>query len=245
MQRTFDKMGSARAITMALAVAAFAMLIASGPGTRFGLWPWMTGLTLLQWAAYTGIAAASLAAVLVLLLAVPRWRTRPWVPVLALCISLAAIAPPLIALSQAKRLPLIHDITTDYFDPPAFVALQAERNKAPNGSAYGGLEVAAAQQKAYPDIKSIVVKSSPADAIQRALDAARSMGWEVVSTDAPSGRIEATDTTAWFGFKDDIVVRVRPEGTGSRIDVRSVSRVGDSDLGANAKRIRGFIAKLA
>ncbi|MGZ5033630.1 MAG: DUF1499 domain-containing protein [Usitatibacter sp.] len=245
MQRTFDKMGSARAITMAIAVAALAMLASSGPGTKLGLWPWMTGLTLLKWAAYTGIAAAILAAVLVLLLVVPRWRTRPWVPVLALCISLAAITPPLIAFSQAKSVPPIHDITTDYFDPPAFVALLAERNKAPNGSAYGGPEVAAAQQKAYPDIKSIMVKSSPADAIQRALDAARSLGWEVVSTDAPSGRIEATDTTAWFGFKDDIVVRVRPEGTGSRIDVRSVSRVGRSDVGANAKRIRGFIAKLA
>lgn len=245
MQRTFDKMGSARAITMALAVAALAMLISSGPGTRLGLWPWMTGLTLMKWAAYTGIAAAVVAAVLVLLLVVPRWRTRPWVPVLALCIALAAIAPPLIALQHAKSAPPIHDITTDYFNPPAFVALLAERNKSPNGSAYGGQEVAAAQQKAYPDIKSIVVKSSPADAVQRALDAARSMGWEVVSTDARSGRIEATDTTAWFGFKDDVVVRVRPEGTGSRIDVRSVSRVGKSDLGANARRIRGFIAKLA
>jgi uncharacterized protein (DUF1499 family) len=245
MQRTFDKLGSARAISMALAVAALAMLIASGPGTRLGLWPWMTGLTLMEWAAYTGIVAAVLAAILVLLLVVPRWRARPWVPVLALCIALAAIAPPLILLQHAKSLPEIHDITTDYFDPPVFVALLAERNKSPNGSAYGGQDVAAAQQKAYPDIKSIVLKRSPADAVQRSLDAARSMGWEVVSSDAPSGRIEATDTTAFFGFKDDIVVRVRPQGTGSRIDVRSVSRVGESDVGANAKRIRGFIAKLA
>ena len=245
MQRTFDKMASARAITMALAVAALAMLAFSGPGTRFGLWPWMTGLALMKWAAYTGIAAALFAAILVLLLAVPKWRTRPWVPVLALCIALAAITPPLIALQHAKSLPQIHDITTDYFDPPGFVALLAERNKSPNGSAYGGPQVAAAQQKAYPDIKSIVVKSAPASAFQKALDAARSMGWEVVSSDAPSGRIEATDTTTWLGFKDDIVVRVKPDVPGSRIDVRSVSRVGESDLGANAKRIRGFIARLA
>ncbi|HEX7466433.1 MAG TPA: DUF1499 domain-containing protein, partial [Usitatibacter sp.] len=85
----------------------------------------------------------------------------------------------------------------------------------------------------------------PQKATQSAIDAARACGWEVVSSDAPSGRIEATDTSLWFGFKDDIVVRVRPDGAGSRVDVRSVSRVGKSDIGANAKRVRGFLARLA
>jgi uncharacterized protein (DUF1499 family) len=72
------------------------------------------------------------------------------------------------------------------------------------------------------------------------------MGWEIVASDAPAGRIEATDTTTWFGFKDDIIVRVRPEASGgSRVDVRSVSRLGESDVGANAKRVRKYLAKLA
>jgi uncharacterized protein (DUF1499 family) len=235
----------ARALVMAVAVAAFAMLISSGPGTRYGLWPWQTGLTLLRWAAYTGLAGAVGAVGLILLLVVPRWRARPWIPVLALCIALAAAAPPLILLEQAKKVAPIHDISTDVFDPPGFVALAAERALAPNGAKYGGPEIAAQQQKGYPDIKSLIVKTPPAETVQRAIDAARREGWQIVASDTPTGRVEATDTTSWFGFKDDIVVRVRPEGTGSRVDVRSVSRVGKSDLGTNAKRVRGFLARLA
>jgi uncharacterized protein (DUF1499 family) len=166
------------------------------------------------------------------------------VPLAALIVALVAIAPPLILRNQAKGVPPIHDITTDTFDPPRFVALLAERQKAINGADYGGPAIAAQQQQAYPDIKSLVVKTPPAETVQRALDAARSLGWEVAASDAPSGRIEATATTGWFGFKDDIVIRVRPEGSGSRVDVRSVSRVGKSDLGANAKRVREFLAKV-
>lgn len=245
MQFTFDRMAKARLITMALAVGAFVMVVGAGPGTKHGLWPWMVGLTMLKWATYLGMLAAAVAAVLVLLLAVPRWRARPWIPLVALCIALAAIAPPLILLSQAKQVPPIHDITTDVTDPPAFVALAELRGKEPNGAAYGGPEVAAQQQKAYPDIRTVLVKAAPREAHQAAIDAARSLGWEVIASDAASGRVEATDTTGWFGFKDDVVVRVRPEGSGSRIDVRSVSRVGKSDLGANAKRVRQFLAKVA
>ena len=235
----------ARALVMAVAVAAFTMLIASGPGTRMGLWPWETGLELLKWAAYTGLAAGAAALALIVLAAVPRWRARVWVPILALVFAAAAAAPPVILLEEAKKAPPIHDVTTDPFDPPVFVALLPERTKSPNGAAYGGAAIAAAQQRAYPDIKSLILKAPPQEAIQRAIDAARACGWEIVSSDAASGRIEATATTRWFGFKDDVVVRVRPEaGGGSRVDVRSVSRVGESDVGANAKRIREFLSRL-
>jgi uncharacterized protein (DUF1499 family) len=230
---------------MAVCVAAFVMLVASGPGTRLGLWPWQTGLALVKWAAYTGMAGAVGAATLILLLAVPRWRARAWVPIVALCYALAAFVPPVILLEQAKSVPPIHDITTDPFDPPAFNALLPVRKQSPNGAEYGGMEIAKQQQRAYPEIKTLVVKSAPADTVQKAIDAARSLGWEIVASDAPTGRIEATDTTLWFGFKDDVVVRVRPEGAGSRVDVRSVSRVGQSDVGANAKRIRKFLDRLA
>ncbi len=231
---------------MAVAVAAFTMLIASGPGTRLGIWPWMTGLSLMKWAAYTGLAAAAGAIVLVALLVVPRWRAGAWSPILALGLALGAALPPILLLEQAKSVPAIHDITTDPFDPPVFVALMEERTKAPNGAAYGGTQIAAEQQRAYPDIKSLVLKAPPNEAMQRAIDAARKLEWEIVSSDAPSGRIEATATTRWFGFKDDVVVRVRPEtGGGSRVDVRSMSRVGKSDVGANAKRIREFLSRLS
>lgn len=245
MQPRTDSLAKARWIVLALAALALAMLLVSGPGTRYGLWPWQAGLALVKWGFFAGVAAAVGALALLLLLAFPRFRARPWMAVLALCMAVATIAPPLILLGQAKRVPPIHDISTDTADPPAFVGLLEERRKAPNGFAYGGEPVAAQQRRAYADIKPVIVKTAPRETTQRAIDAARAMGWEVVVADAATGRVEAIDTSTWFGFKDDIVVRVRPEGQGSRIDVRSVSRVGMSDLGANAKRIRRLLAKLA
>lgn len=233
----------ARAVVMALALLALAMMLASGPGTRLEAWPWQFGLALLKYAAYAGLAAALGALLLLLALAIPKLRARPWAPLLALCIGLAAAAPPLLLLSKAKSLPLIHDVSTDLADPPAFVALLEARKAAPNGAAHGGEKVAAEQRRGYPDIGPLLVKAPPAEAALKALDAARALGWTIAAADA--GRIEATDTTLFFGFKDDVVVRIRPEGPGSRIDVRSVSRVGLSDVGANAKRIREFLARLA
>jgi uncharacterized protein (DUF1499 family) len=238
-------MGAARALVMAVCVAAFVMLVASGPGTRMGLWPYQTGISLVKWAAYTGMAGAVGAVGLLLLLVVPRWRARPWVPLVGLCFALAAFVPPLILLEQAKSVPPIHDITTDPFDPPAFHSLLAIRRMTPNGADYGGMEIAKQQQQAYPDVKSLIVKTPPNETVQKAIDKARSLGWYIVASDAPAGRIEATDTTTWFGFQDDIVIRVRPEPTGSRVDVRSVSRVGKSDVGANAKRIREFLKAMS
>ena len=176
---------------MAVAAAAFLMLLFSGPGTRLGWWTWQTGLGLLKWAAYLGLAGAAAALVLIVLLVVPRWRIRSWVPVLALCFGVAAAAPPMILLEHAKAVPPIHDITTDVFDPPQFVALAAIRTAAPNGLKYGGMDIAAQQQKGYPDIKSLVLKDPPQKATQSAIDAARACGWEVVSSDAPTGRIAA------------------------------------------------------
>jgi uncharacterized protein (DUF1499 family) len=239
-------MRAARALVMAVCVAAFVMLVASGPGTRMGLWPWQTGLSLVKWAAWTGMIGSAAALVLVLLTVVPRWRARAWVPLVALAYGVIAFVPPLLLLQKAKALPPIHDISTDPFDPPAFKALMPVRQQAPNGAAYGGTEIAKQQNQAYPDIKPLVLKTPPAETVQKAIDAARSLGWEIVSTDAPAGRIEATDTSMWFGFKDDVVVRVLPDPSGgSRVDVRSVSRVGKGDIGANAKRVREFLAKLA
>jgi uncharacterized protein (DUF1499 family) len=238
-------LGIARTLALVAALAAMAMVLTCGPGTRMEAWSWQTGLGMLIWAFYLGAAAAVVSLVLVVLLAIPRFRARPWVPVASLAIALAAIAPPLMMLSVDKSVPRIHDITTDTANPPAFVGLLEVRRKASNGFAYGGEAIAAEQRKAYPDLKALVLKSPPRETVQRAIDAARSLGWEVVASDAEAGRIEATDTTMWFGFKDDIVIRIQPDPEGSRVDVRSVSRVGLSDLGANAKRIRAFLGKLS
>ena len=239
-------MRSVRLFALGLGLLALAFLLASGPVTRANLWPWQTGLRVYSWGAYAGLAAAGLGLVLALLAAVPRWREGAWMPVVALCAGLAAAAPPIILLKRAEALPNIHDITTDPFNPPGFVTLRGVRMTVPNGVDYGGIGIAAQQQKGYPDIKPAILKAAPNEAMQRAIDAARSLGWEVVASDAATGRLEATDTTTWFGFKDDIVVRIRPEASGgSRVDVRSASRVGSSDVGANAARVREFLARLA
>jgi uncharacterized protein (DUF1499 family) len=180
----------------------------------------------------------------VLLMLLPRARPQRGALAAALLVGLVVAWIPWNGMRQARSLPPIHDISTDTADPPAFVAVLPLRADAPNSAEYAGEAIAEAQRAGYPDLAPVALPAPPADAFARALEAARAMGWEIVDADPASGRIEATDTTFWFGFKDDVVVRVRPEGDGSRIDVRSVSRVGGSDVGANAARIRGYIARL-
>ena len=232
-----------RGCVLCAALIAALMLGLSGPGIWMDLWDWRFAFKLLKWAAYAGMATAALS---VLMLLIPRTRRGGAVTLgLALVASVIAAAPPIALLKTAEGLPDIHDITTDTENPPAFVALLAERRASRNGADYGGEKVASEQKKGYPDIQPIVVAQPPAQAFARALEAARQMGWAIASDDAASGRIEATATTYWFRFKDDVVVRVRPEGSGSRIDVRSVSRVGSSDVGANAKRIREYRSRLS
>jgi len=106
-----------------------------------------------------------------------------------------------------------------------------QRKNAPNSPEYGGPEVAAKQRAAYPDLAPATLSVAPEKAFERALTAARKMGWGIVDENVTDGRIEATDTTFWFGFKDDIAIRIAPADHGSRVDIRSVSRVGKSDLG--------------
>ena len=100
------------------------------------------------------------------------------------------------------------------------------------------------QREGYPDLAPATLPVPRDQAFDRALAVAQAEGWEIVTADKASGRIEATDTTRWFGFKDDIVVRLTPWGSGTRVDMRSVSRVGRSDVGTNARRIEGFFDAL-
>jgi uncharacterized protein (DUF1499 family) len=140
--------------------------------------------------------------------------------------------------------PPIHDITTDTQNPPHFDAILPLRQNTPNSAQYGGESVAAQQRQAYPDIQPALLEASPEKAFDAALASARELGWKIVATDTQQGRIEATDTTLWFGFKDDVVIRISPNDGGSRVDMRSVSRVGRSDIGKNAERIRNFMEAL-
>jgi uncharacterized protein (DUF1499 family) len=144
---------------------------------------------------------------------------------------------------KASKVPAIHDISTDVENPPAFSAVAPIRRGAPNPVEYGGPAIAEQQRKAYPDIGPVALDAPPDQAFQRALDAARDMGWEIVDANPAQGRIEATATTWWFGFKDDVVIRVSATEGGSKIDVRSLSRVGKSDVGTNAARIRAYLSR--
>lgn len=231
-----------RVLVVLAALAAAALLLAAGLGYRLGWWHYRTGFDLLRWASYVGLAAAVLAAAA---LALPGLRGR-WAFGLAgaLAVALGATYVPLQWQSRGQSLPRIHDISTDTENPPPFVAVLPLRKDAPNGAAYGGKELAEQQRKAYPDVQPLVLSVPPQAGFARALDAAGSMGWTIVAANGAEGSIEATDTTLWFGFTDDIVIRVAPAPEGSRIDVRSVSRVGRSDFGANARRIRQYLAKL-
>ena len=214
-------------LVLTIAVVAALVLLLAGPGTRLGLWDFRTGFAMMRWAVFIGLGGAALAIVM------------------ALVLGLLVAFIPWNAMRGAKQVPPIHDISTDTANPPAFVAILPLRADAPNPASYGGPEIADQQITAYPDLRSHTTQVPAPQAFDQALAAARAMGWQIVASDPASGRIEASDTTRWFGFIDDVVIRVQAEGAGSRIDVRSVSRVGKSDAGANARRIRAYLAALA
>lgn len=227
---------------LALAVVAIVGLLIAGPGYRLGLWHFSVSFKLMQYAAFAGIGAVLLSLAGLIL----DWRgNRSLLPAIAgLLLGAVASGLPTAKLLAVKKLPYIHDISTDTQAPPEFIAVLPLRADAPNPAVYEGAEIAAQQQAAYPDIQPLLLNQPPDEAFERALTVARESGWQIVAAEKSAGRIEATDTTFWFGFKDDVVIRITPAPTGSRIDVRSVSRVGKSDVGANAARIRRYLTAL-
>ena len=157
-------------------------------------------------------------------------------------LGLGLATPMLYGIFQpTKRAPAIHDITTDTVNPPEFLVLDSTRSGAKNSLVYAGESVATIQQKAYPYIKPIYSNLSAMNAYTKALGVAKSKGWKIVAEDPKAFRFEATAQTSFFGFKDDVVVEVTPISNESRIDIRSVSRVGRSDQGVNAARIVEFV----
>ncbi len=161
-----------------------------------------------------------------------------------LVLGVIAAGLPAMSINTARHSP-IHDVSTDRDNPPQFVAVLPLRTaaKAANSTDYDA-KTAELQKETYPDIGPLHLDVPPAQAFNRAAAAANSMKWDVIITDPAQGRIEATATTFWFGFKDDVVVRVAADGSGSRVDVRSLSRIGKSDVGANAKRVREYLTKV-
>ncbi len=189
-----------------------------------------------------GFLAAAVSSLLLVLRMVRRTGLRDREALAALAAVVVVGAFPLAALLSGGGAPPIHDITTDTDDPPAFVAAVALNT--PGRTEYDPA-VAGQQRAAYPDLGPAMLPVAPADAFDRARAVVGEMGWELLADDAAALRIEATDRSFWFGFPDDVVVRVAADGgTGSRVDVRSLSRVGGGDLGVNARRVREFVAVL-
>jgi uncharacterized protein (DUF1499 family) len=225
-----------------IALVGLALLGAAGPAYRLGV-PLASAFAVVRWAAYISLGGA---AVSVAALVWSRRKARTGAAVVAglgVVIGILTAAIGYGWLRQAQGAPPLHDVTTDLENPPSFDALAAQR---PGGSnpltRSGGVDQL--QRQHYPDLAPVIVSQPPGLVFDRARLVAENQGWAIVTSDAAAGRLEATDTTRWFGFTDDIVVRLTPWGTGTRVDVRSVSRHGTTDTGTNARRIRRFLKAL-
>lgn len=220
-----------------LALIILIILPVSALGTRFGLWPFNIGIQLLLGAVVVGLLIQVINAIWLLRKPVPATKSAlRWGSLFALP-ALILVAAFMQSRDDAQA--GIHNISTDINNPPQFTAAVAQRGADSNPLEYT-TEVATVQQKFFPDVNTISTKRTPLQAFENSLAIAQSMGWEVYAQDADLGHIEAVDTTFWFGYKDDIVIRITANDSGSLVDLRSVSRVGVSDLGANAKRIGKF-----
>jgi uncharacterized protein (DUF1499 family) len=233
---------------LALAAVALILLVLAPLGWRAGWWHFRVSFFyLMEYSAYIGAGAAVISLIGVVAALVTSNRRALVLGLVGLIGGAVLAYVPWSFWHITSQLPRIHDISTDTDNPPTFSAVlplrQAEQG---NPVAYEA-DVAKQQKQAYPDIAPVTTALAPADAFNRALDSAKAQGWTIVATDPAQGRIEASQSTFWFRFTDDVVIRVaaRADGQpGSRIDVRSVSRQGRHDFGVNAARVRMYIAAL-
>ena len=230
--------------TLFLLALTAVLLAVAGPGHRTGLLSLNISFLMLL----VGIVGAVLCVALGLIAMI--WNLRRGSRGLAFGAALALLVGAGLVLNFAawtlagREVPRIHDISTDIVNAPEFVAIVPLREGAPNPPGYAGGRVAEQQRAAYPDIEPIRVRVAADEVFAAALGVASDMGWALVAQAPGEGRIEATATTGYFGFKDDVVIRVRRGDDETVVDVRSKSRVGLSDLGTNAARIRDFRDRL-
>lgn len=223
-------------------------------GTKFGLFDWRIGFGLMtyQLGGIALLSAGALAVIGLLLSVLVTPRRGAVSALIALLIPALGLGYALYVRQQAQDIPPIHDISTDLVDPPSFSEGVASARAAIGGNDLDLLDKRTGdgrayidlQREVYGDIAPVITSASPAAAYEAALALAEAQGWSVERADSAALVIEATTSTFWYGFIDDIVIRVRPEGTGARVDMRSVSRVGRSDLGANAARMRPYLSEL-
>jgi uncharacterized protein (DUF1499 family) len=228
-----------------ITVCVAGLIVASaGPLYRYGGLEIEPTFAVFRYGFYVAVAGAALGLATLVPTRPGDHRRGFLAALLAVTIGAAGAYMPMIWFLQAHRAPQLNDISTDVANPPPLIITQQLRRGASNPPGYPGASAGVLQRSAYPDILPVTLPIPPAEAFKKVDSVAMAMDWDVVARSPGDGRIEAVATSDWFGFRDDIVVRIRAEGAGSRIDIRSKSRDGESDLGANARRIREFIARL-
>lgn len=231
-----------------LALAIFALLVlAAGPiGWRGGLWHYRIGLlTLMPAAGCLGVGALALSAAGLLAGLRARGRRDLTIALLGMLIGGGVSYFPWHWSNQRGAFPQVNDVTTDFTDPPSLAFSEALRKaEEGNPTAYEAYRFAGVQQRAYPDIVPARLALPPVSAFDKALALVRARGWAIVAADRSAGVIDAYDRSFWFGFTDDIAIRITPDGEGSRVDMRSSARQGRGDFGVNARRVRTSLAAL-
>jgi len=221
-----------------LVTVSVALVLLTPYGNRSKWWGYGESVQLLQWSFGLGIAA-TLLLMIGLLLCRPGTGRRGFLPtLLALLILIPALAIPGYWGYQKSKLPPIQDIATDPDEPVEFWM-------APTSRAWPGQKNADLQRAAYPGIRPLILNRPPDQVFQDAVALVKERGWRLWEPDAEEGRIEASISTFWFGFEDDVAIRVKKADGGTRIDMRSTSRFGGGgDGGTNARRIREFLDDL-
>ena len=220
-----------------LGAGGIAVLAASATGYRLGWWPVVTTFKIAEWAAYLAALGLIVSAIGVVV-SRPGARRRGFLlGLLGIAVSLPVVAMAAQWEYAARTYPPINDISTDIEDPPVFWDM-------PNPTVYPGAETAALQRAAYPDLAPLNLSLAPGRAYALAYALAKDKGWEIVADEPKEGRIEVVDRSLFYGFKDEIVIRITASDGGARVDLRSRSRIGRIDRGVNAKRIRSFLAAL-
>ncbi len=226
-----------------LTLIATALFILSGYGYQWGIWGLGTGFTLLRYGVYAAIGLLAIQTVFLFLIKEAGIKIKSMILV-GFLLSMSVTATGLYWQYKAQSVPPIHDITTDLDNPPEFVAMVRLRQNAPNPPDYAGEESATAQREAYPHIQPLMLNTPKEEVIDEIVNLLAGRGWKMVAINRQEGRVEATEKLAWFGFKDDVVLRITETDDGSRVDMRSKSRIGRSDIGVNAERIDSFLNDL-
>jgi uncharacterized protein (DUF1499 family) len=217
------------AITLLLVLPLSILTVRSGA--------WQQGLLLYAIAMLGSVLLLILFVVLMMLPRLADWRAGLRARALATVPGTLAMLSLTLGGGSA---PPIHDIMTDLDDPPTF-ATAAEQRGAGTNTLRVKPDEFDAHRSAYPDLDTLQTTLGIDEAFERAVQVAAELGWEVYHRDRDAGIIEAVETTSIMAFRDDVVIRVRGNAEGAYLDLRSVSRVGQGDIGANAERIRRFI----